>query len=166
MLEREVEQLKEALFQELQMYEEVLNLEKSKTEVIKRGKVKELEEMTKKEQQYMMKMGTFERIRRSVFINAADTLEVDEIDSLSEFLLHLTDQQVIDELDEIRYKLLETIEAIHETNQINQKLMEQHLEYIEMSLELMTDHLTDDNNYGKKADGKGKVKTNLFDARV
>ncbi len=166
MLAREVEQLKEALMQEQQMYEEVLNLEKSKTEVIKKGKVKELEEMTKKEQQYMMKMGTFERIRRSVFINAANTLQVDEIDSLSEFLLHLQDQQEADELDEMRHKLLDTINQIHETNQVNQKLMEQHLEYIEISLELMTDHLTDGNNYGNKTDRKGKIKTNLFDARV
>lgn len=168
MITRAVKQLKEALLQEQAMYDEVLHLENNKAEIIKKGKVKELEEITKREQQYIMKMGTFERIRRSVFVNTAEELQVNDINSLSEFLLHLEDQQVIEELDEMRNQLLKTINQIHQANQLNQKLIEQHLEHIEISLDLMTSHLTDgnNNNYSNKMKDKGKTKSSLFDARV
>ncbi len=161
-----IEQLKETLIHEKNMYEEILKLEKEKTLVIRKGKVKELESMTKKEQQYLMKMGTFERIRRSVFINTAELLGIEELNSLSEFLLYLEDEEVINEIDELRNDILKIIEDIKQVNELNEKLMEQHLDYIHLNIELMTNQVQDGNHYGNKAQGKDKTKTHLFDAKI
>jgi len=169
MLDKAVDQLKETLQQEQLMYLEVLNLANRKTDVISKGRIKELDEITKTEQRYMMKMGTFEKIRRSVFVNVAEALEVEEIGSLSEFLLHLSNEQDVNEIDRARHQLLEVVDRIKTTNEVNQKLMEEHLEYIEFSLNLMTDHLLENNSLqygGNQPKGQKKIKKNLFDARV
>lgn len=169
MLEKAVSQLKETLYQEHSMYLEVLNLANRKTEVISKGKIKELEEITKTEQRYMMKMGTFEKIRRSVFANVAEALQVEEINSLSEFLLYLNNEQDVDEIDRVRHQLLDVVDRIKKANEVNQKLMEEHLEYIEFSLNLMTDHLLEKSTpqYGGNQDkSQSKIRKNLFDARV
>ena len=161
-----IEQLKETLIQENNMYGEVLKLEQEKTEVIRKGKVKELESMTKKEQQFIAMMGTFEKIRRSVFTNTAEELGVDELEGLSEFLLYIEEEEVINEIDGLRNEILKKIEDIKNINQLNEKLMEQQLDYIQLNIELITNSTEDGNNYGSKAQGKDKRKTHLFDARV
>ncbi|WP_026479004.1 flagellar protein FlgN [Alkaliphilus transvaalensis] len=161
-----INQLKETLIHEDQMYGEILNLEQQKTDVIKNRKLSELEDMTKREQQYIMRMGTFERIRRSVFTNTAEMLGIEKLDSLSDFLLYLEDDQLIEEIDELRNNILEKTQQIKEVNELNEKLLEQHLDYIHFNIEVMTNHIQDHNNYGQKAQGKDKTKTNLFDARI
>lgn len=163
---RALEQLKEALIQENNTYMEALKLEEGKVKVIKTAKLRELEEITKLEQQYLMRMGTYEKIRRSIFVAIAEELEVTEIHSLSELLMLLEDQETIDEIDELRNQLLKTILQLKEVNQSNEKLLQQQLEYINFSIDLLTSDPSDGINYGGKAEEKDKRKTNLFDVRV
>jgi hypothetical protein len=165
-MDRALEQLKEALMQENNTYKETLQLEQEKVKVIKAVKLRELEEITRLEQQYLMKMSTYEKIRRSIFVAIAEELEVTEIKSLSELLMLIEDQKTIDEIDELRNQLLDTILKLKEVNQSNEKLLQQQLEYINFSIELLTVDPSDGINYGGKAEEKGKRKTNLFDARV
>ncbi|WP_091544655.1 flagellar protein FlgN [Alkaliphilus peptidifermentans] len=165
-MKKSIEQLIESLNHEKNMYEEILKLEKKKIEVIRLGNMKELEMMTQKEQQYLMKMGTFEKLRRSVLVNVAEALEVDEITSVSEFLLYIKDDKIVKEIDEIRDELLEIINEIKEVNELNEKMLKQHLEYIHFNFEVLTSDMREGNTYGGKATEKDKQKINLFDARI
>ncbi|KAB3539677.1 flagellar protein FlgN [Alkaliphilus pronyensis] len=165
-MKKSIDQLIESLIHEKNMYDEILRLEKEKFQVIRNGNMQLLEKMTQKEQQYLMKMGTFEKIRRSVLVNVADELEVDEISSISEFLLYIEDDTVVEEIDKLRDELLKVIAEIKEVNQLNEKLMKQHLEYIQFNLEVLTGNIQEGNSYGGKASEKGKQKINLFDARI
>lgn len=165
-MNRAIQQLKETLIQENNTYMDALQLENQKVKVIKSAKVRQLEEMTKLEQQYLMKMSTYEKIRRSIFVAIAEELDIPEISSLSELLVLIEDENDVEEIDSLRNQLLETIMKIKEANEANEKLIKQQLEYINFSLEILTTNPQDGMNYSGKAQEKGKTKTNLFDARV
>ncbi|SES84218.1 FlgN protein [Natronincola peptidivorans] len=162
---KSIEQLRDALQKELKMYKDILEMSKEKTVIIKLGKLKELEETTQKEQQYIRTMGTFEKIRRSIFVNIAEEMEIPEPASLSELLLHLEDEEA-EELDAIRDELLASIKRLTEVNQLNEKLIEQNLEYVNFNLELMTSSTDTGNNYGEQDTGKKKSISSILDIKV
>ena len=133
-MEKSIQQLKDTLIRENEMYSDILKLAEEKTEVIIKGDIKTLEEIIKKEQQFITSMNTFEKIRRSVLTNIADELEIEKDFSISELLLFL-EEDIGNDIDEIRYKL-ETINALKEINKSNEKLINQSLEYINFNLEM------------------------------
>ncbi|KAB3526648.1 flagellar protein FlgN [Alkaliphilus serpentinus] len=160
------DQLMESLNQEKILYHEILKLEKEKFEVIKTANLKELEKMTIKEQQYLMKMATFEKIRRSILTNAAKEIGVEELHSISDLLIHLKNSEMVQQIDDLRNQMLNVIAEIKEINELNEKLMNQHLDYINFNMELLTSNLQSTSNYSGNPTEKGKQKTNLFDARI
>lgn len=163
---KSIQQLKDTLIRENEMYSDILKLAEEKTEVIIKGDIKTLEEIIKKEQQFITSMNTFEKIRRSVLTNIADELEIEKDFSISELLLFL-EEDIGNDIDEIRYKLLETINALKEINKSNEKLINQSLEYINFNLEMLTNLSEDGNKYNNKASESKEVKPiNLFDAKV
>lgn len=165
-MDKSIQQLKDTLIRENEMYSNVLKLAEKKTEVIIKGDIRALEDITKKEQQFIKTMNTFEKIRRSVLTNIANELEIDKDFSVSELLLFL-DEDIGNEIDELRYKLLETINSLKEANKSNERLLSQNLEYINLNLEILTQPAEDGNEYDNKALESKKAKpVNLFDAKV
>lgn len=163
---KSIEQLKETLVKENQLYSQVLRLAEEKTKVIKSKDLKTLENITKKEQQFIMTMGTFERIRRSILTNIAEELNIEEIETVSELLLFIDEEQG-KEIDELRDELLETIQGLKSTNKDNEKLLNQSLEYVNFSLEMMTRVPEDGNRYSNKAAENREIKPiNFFDMKV
>jgi|GEM_PF-538364 len=168
---KSIEQLKEALEKELKMYEQVSNLVESKTKVVVKGKVKELEEIMKKEQQLIGQMSTFEKIRRAIFANISNEINIEEPTSLSELLLHLEEKGVegdaLKQIDRIRDRLLKVIDEIKEFNQLNEKLIKQSLDYINLNMEVLTSIDEQANHYGNKATkDTNKASKSLLDMRV
>ncbi len=165
-MEKSIQQLKDTLIRENEMYSNVLKLAEQKTEVIIKGDIRALEDITKKEQQFITSMNTFEKIRRSVLTNIADELDIEKDFSISELLLFL-EEDIGNDIDELRYELLETINALKEVNKRNEKLINQNLEYVNLNLEILK-HLSEDGNkYDNKASESKKTRPmNFFDAKV
>ncbi|MDR5659770.1 flagellar protein FlgN [Serpentinicella sp. ANB-PHB4] len=168
---RSIEQLKEALEKELELYEKVLELGESKVNIVVKGKVKELEDITKKEEQYVVNMGTFEKVRRSIFVNIASELQCREIESLSQLILILEERNYDDHelktLDDLRNKLMSVIDKIKAANELNEKLIKQSLNYISVNKELLLSAENPGNQYGKKAEeNEKKTNTSFLDVRV
>ncbi|HZK57323.1 MAG TPA: flagellar protein FlgN [Clostridia bacterium] len=165
-MEKSVQQLKDTLIKENEMYKDVLKLAEEKMEAIIKGDIKTLEGITKKEQQSIMSMNTFEKIRRSVLTNIAIELNIKGGFTVSELLLFLG-EDVGNDIDKLRYKLLETIDSLKEVNRSNEKLINQNLQYINFNLEILTQSSEDGNKYDSKASENKKIKPiNLFDAKV
>lgn len=165
-MEKSVQQLKDTLIKENEMYKGVLKLAEEKMEAIIKGDIKTLEDITKKEQKSIMSMNTFEKIRRSVLANIAVELNIQEDFTVSELLLFLG-EDVGNDIDKLRYKLLETIDLLKEVNKNNERLINQNLQYINFNLEILTQSSEDGNKYNSKASENKKVKPiNLFDAKV
>lgn len=163
---KSIEQLKDTLIKENEMYSNVLKLAEEKTKVIIRGDIKTLENITKKEQQFIMTMGTFERIRRSVLTNMAEELNIEEISTVSELLLFL-EEGVGNSIDELRNELLKTISDLKTVNESNEKLLNQSLQYVNFNLEMLTHSPEDGNRYSNKASEDREIKPiNFFDMKV
>lgn len=165
-MEKSIQQLKDTLIKENEMYANVLRLAEQKTEVITRGDIKSLENITKREQHFIATMNTFEKIRRSILTNIAEQLDIREDFTVSELILHL-DDDTGNHIDQLRDKLLDTIGAIKEVNKSNEKLIEQSLQYINFNLEILTYSPEEGNKYNNEASENKKIKPiNLFDMKV
>lgn len=165
-MEKSIQQLKDTLIKENEMYINVLRLAEQKTEAITKGDIKTLENITKQEQRFITTMNTFEKVRRSVLANIAAGLNIEEDFTVSKLLLYL-EEDVGNDIDGLRYKLLETINAIKTVNKSNEKLINQNLEYINFNLEILTHSPEDGNKYNNTASESKETKPiNLFDIKV
>lgn len=165
-MDKSIQQLKDILIKENEMYTNVLKLAEQKTEVIMMGDTKTLEDITKKEQQFITTMNTFEKIRRSALTNITTKLNIKEYSTVSELLLFL-EEDIGNDIDEIRYKLLGTIQSIKMANESNERLIDQNLQYINFNLEILTQSTEDGNKYNNTALGGKKAKPiHFFDMKV
>ena len=161
-------QLKESLKKEKEMYDGVLHLAKEKQDLIIKGKVKEIEELTQKEQAYIKHMGTFEKIRRSIFTNAAKELGIREVDNISELLLFI-DEEEGKEIDGLRDEILETIKELKEANEENEALIKKSLEFIDFNKDLIASIQQEgpqNNDYTEKASERNKSSKSILDVKI
>jgi len=164
MTDKSLQQMKETLKKELNMYKEILVLAKNKTEFIKSGQLDNIEKTTAKEQQYIKMMGTFERLRRSIFVNIREELQIESLDSISELLLHIDDSQAL-YMDRLRDEILDIINELKQVNELNEKLITKHLEYVNFNIQLMTS-TPEGSHYGQKDTGKTKSISSLLDMKI
>jgi len=163
---KSIEQLKNTLIKENELYTGVLKLAEEKTKVIVSRDIKALENITKKEQQYIMNMATFEKLRRSILTNIAQELSIEEISSVSELILFI-EEDAGNEIDDLRNDLLKTIADLKGVNEGNEKLINQSLQYINLNIEILTSSSEDGNRYSNKASENKQVKSiNFFDMKV
>jgi len=163
---KSIEQLKNTLVKENELYTGVLKLAEEKTKVIVSRDIKALENITKKEQQYIMNMATFEKLRRSILTNIAQELSIEEIASVSELILFIEEDSG-NEIDDLRNDLLKTIADLKAVNEGNEKLINQSLQYINLNIEILTSSSEDGNRYSNKASENKQVKSiNFFDMKV
>jgi len=167
-LSKSLMQLKESLIKEKEMYDGVLKLSKEKQDLIVKGKVKEIESLTQKEQVYIRHMGTFEKIRRSIFTNASKELNIREVDNVSELLLFI-DEKEAGEIDGLRDDILQTIKELKEVNEENESLIKKSLEFIEFNKELIASIQQEgpqNNDYTEKASERSKTNKSFLDVKI
>lgn len=160
-----IEQLKEALRQEIKLYQAILDLAAQKTRLVIENHVRELEKLTEKEQQFIREMSRFEQIRQSLLQHYALEKELEEApQNLSGLLLFLqkNEQQ---EVKDLRDKLANLVQQISEKNQLNEALIQQSLDFIKLNIELLTQDDSATTPYDKKADENKKQQKQLFDAK-
>ncbi|NBG88306.1 flagellar protein FlgN [Isachenkonia alkalipeptolytica] len=165
---KSLEQLKASLIKEKEMYDGVLKLSKEKQDLIVKGKVKEIEALTQKEQVFIKHMGTFEKIRRSIFTNASKELNIREVDNVSELLLFI-DEEEGKEIDGLRDEILDTIKALKEVNEENESLIKKSLEYIDFNKELIASIQQEgpqNNDYTEKASERSKSNKSILDMKI
>ncbi len=164
-MSKTVEQLKEALRQEISLYESLMEMADQKTLVVVRNKIQELEVITAKEQQFIREMGRFEQIRQSLLAHFSKEKELEEPPASLSALLSFLSEEEQEEVEDLRQKLLALIQEFSEKNSLNEKLIKQSLEIIQTNLELMTQKRTT-TSYDQKADDEKKKQTRqIFDAR-
>lgn len=163
-MSKAIQQLKEALRQEYDLYVVLLELADQKTMMVVRNKVQDLEQLTLKEQQFIREMGRFEQIRQSLLSHFAQEKELAEVPQNLSALLSFLSQEEAEAIETLREKLVSAIQEISEKNQLNEKLIEQSLHFIQINLEALTE-LETGNPYSHKADPKSKETRRIFDAK-
>lgn len=165
-MSKSVEQLILALNKEYEIYQEVLEIAKKKRAIIVEGKIKDLDDITSKEQAMILSIGKLENIRLAILKNIVSELKIDEVQNLSQLSQHL-DEKSKQEIINIRDKFDDILKSVKNQNDLNSKLIQQSLEYIEFNKNLLTSLENQGSTYSSNADEKDmKMKNNLFDARI
>lgn len=165
-MSKSVEQLILALNKEYEIYQEVLEIAKQKRSVIVEGKIKDLDDITSKEQTMILSIGKLENIRQAILQNIVNELDIDEAQNISQLSKYLDDKSK-KEILAIRDKFDDILKSVKNQNDLNSKLIQQSLEYIEFNKNLLTSLENQGSTYSSNADEKDmKIKSNLFDARI
>lgn len=165
-MSKSVEQLIIALNKQCEMYQEVLEIGRKKRDIIVEGKIKELDGITGKEQAMILSIGKLENIRESIVKNIVRELNLSEIQNISGLAQYL-DDKTKNKLLAIRDTLTEILKMVKEENDLNSKLIEQSLEYIEFNKNMLATLENKGSTYGSNADEKDvNIKNNLFDAKI
>ena len=131
-----IEELTSTLKAELEIYRQLLPLEKKKTGVIMKNDLMALEQLTSKEQQFMDEIATLERKRIQVVNNIATVTNKKASDIKIEVIIKLLDSQpaLQSELSKIHDNLKDVVHQIKGINIHNKSLIEQSLELIEFNM--------------------------------
>ncbi len=165
-MSKSIEQLITVLKKEYDIYRDYVDLAKKKKEIIITGNVKELDHITSLEQDMILNMGKIDKIRVAIIGNLLNELQVKEIENISELVPYLEEQDR-DKVLGLKDKLEKVLQEIQECNELNGKLIQQSLEYLDFNLNLMTSANTQGTTYGNRADEKNvKNKPNLFDVKI
>ncbi len=156
----------EIMQKEAQLYLELKTVQENKKNIIINNDVKALDAITKKEQGFVKTIVQLETLRTQAVDGLCREKGTGRIETIKELydLLNIFEQQ---QLKVFELKLVNAVEEIQQLNFINGKLIEQSLEYIDMTLTLAQSLGMEDAGYGRDAEGREvKTKKSLFDVKV
>ena len=153
------------LEKEEQIYNEVLALAKDKKSVLIDGKMKELEEITKKEQNYVVSLIKVEEAREKTVQQLLKELGVASVENITELVQHLDSEERL-AVEKAKRTLQHTVKFVDIENEFNQKLIQQSLDLLELNMEVLTDYSSTGTNYQGSGSDQHKEKKSIFDAKV
>lgn len=160
-----VDRLIEILNTETSIYENILKLSKNKTDVIIAGKVSELEGITRLEQSIIIKLGKLEEEREEAVERLAAELDSDAADITLAGLLEILPKEQSEKLKHCHETLSKNFSQLCEANVLNSRLIRNSLEYIDFSINILT-NAGSTGNYGNSGRSDDQRKRNFFDMKL
>lgn len=161
-----ITELIDVLQQENAVYEDILKISKNKTNIIVEGKVKELESIVKIEQSLVLQMAKLEDKRESLVGRLSQELNIKPEDiTISGLVKYLQDADSR-KLKWVQDKLGNTLGELKESNELNSKLIKNSLDYINFSVNILSDASSGSNNYGNNGQVGDTKKKNFFDMKL
>jgi flagellar biosynthesis/type III secretory pathway chaperone len=167
-VDKEVNAIIDILTKEYGYYKDMLEMSKSKKNIVIEGKVAELDKIVKLEQNMIFNIGQLEKKREEEVTKLCGILNLNSsqvtVSELSKVLR--TEQKK--ELEDIQGKLQETFSELKTVNDMNGQLIEQSLDYIDYSINLIsgagmeTGSLYEDIGKNKSKQSK----KNIFDTKI
>lgn len=165
-MSKSVEQLILVLTREYETYRDYLELAKKKKDIIVAGHVKELDNITKIEQDMILTLGKITQLRTSIIGNLLKERNIQSVESLSELANYL-EENFTTQVESIKEKLGNVISEVKDVNELNGSLIKQSLDYIDFNMNLMLSLETKGSTYGSNADEKDlKQRSTVFDVKI
>ncbi|NLL06437.1 MAG: flagellar protein FlgN [Clostridiaceae bacterium] len=161
-----INDLMDILEQETEIYEELLKLSKGKTDIIAKGKITELDAITKKEHVLVLKMGKLEVFREKIVNDLSLGLRRNPDDLTISELIQYLDKKQAQRFAECKTKLLNTINEIKTLNELNSKLIHNSLDFINFSMNVLSSVPEESNNYGNTGHANEGKKKTYFDVKL
>lgn len=161
-----INELTDILEQETEIYGDLLKISKNKTDTIIKGNVKELEEDLKREQTALLKVNRLEDSREKLICKLSENLEIHKNDlTITELVKHIQGEQA-DRLQKARNMILNIMDELKKVNELNSHLIKNSLDYINFSINIMSNLDNESNNYGITGQVKDPGKRNFFNVRL
>ena len=152
--------------EEMKIYNELLSLSKDKTDIIVKGKVNELDNMVKVEQEHIVQLGGLEGQREEIVDKIAKQINISPSELTMSKLVERLDQYQAQELKKYQLNLSSILSELKELNDLNSKLVKNSLEFIDFSINSMAGTAETGNNYGYNGQVNDQRKRNLFDMKL
>ena len=162
-----VESLALILEQETLLYRDAFDISEKKTEVIVKGKIEELDSLVKAEQAIILKIGRLESEREAVINELSKEMgfQLEGI-TLSEINAQLG-QESYQRLHACQHELVETLGGLKNTNDTNAQLIQNALDYVNFSVNLITADQNAGNMYSQSGeDDAMSYRKNIFDIKL
>jgi flagellar biosynthesis/type III secretory pathway chaperone len=161
-----INELITVLDQENRVFDSILKISKSKTNIIVEGKVSELENVVKLEQSLVLQMGRLEDMREKLVEKLAVHLRIKPSDiTISELMKYIESEQA-QKLKSFQDALCTTVNELKNSNELNAKLIKNSLVYIDFSINLFASVHTEGNNYGSTGTVGDTKKRTFFDVKL
>lgn len=165
-----MDELLDVLEQENVEYEGLVTLSKGKKQVIIDANIKELQEITAKEEDIAGRIVNLENKREQVINDMAIVLNRKPEDLTVDNMVQILNKQPVEQqrLNEIRLQLKNTLREMNDINEQNKSLINQALEMVEFDLTLFKSmrQAPETANYNNKAYNTGDLlPTSGFDAK-
>lgn len=162
-----IEEILSNMTMEKELYEDLNELSAQKTDLIIDKKIKDLEGMVDVEQKLILSIGKLESDRQELVEQLAHDRGLDSEHITMSSLIDLFDGDIKERLEGLRTEFRRVIDQQRHLNEINSRLIETNLEYINIALSLMTNEGTFGKVYEKKGQvTKGNQNKNLFDSKA
>lgn len=160
-----INKLFQVLDEQSKAYQDLLDVSKSKKNVLIEGKVQELENITKLEQTFILKMGSLESELDKVVGELVKEYDINDKNINVSIILKYLNGDEKTKLEKQRDQIINTIKELDHTNKLNSQLIKSSLDYINFSVNLISNASTEDGGgYEQSGDIKGSKK-NFFDAK-
>lgn len=167
MAEDNMERILSALKNEKTIYDKLLSSSIEKKDFIIEGKLKELDRIVQIEGNLILKISKLEDEREAAVDALAKELGFPRENLTVTYICDELKDKRCGPLKEITQSIAGILSQLKEVNDINGKLIKQSLEYIDFSINLITDSLEPHNGvYEAKVHGDKEKKVSLFDAKV
>lgn len=155
------------LQQLLQAHEQLLSVSKEKTEIIKAGEVERLSNILIEERKQVQTIEQVEKKRSQVTSELYHQLQIkSENPSLNELVTYIeNDAEKISLLDHMT-KLVEIITALKANESLNKQLIEQSMQFVQLSLNMMEPSMDRMNYGGGKQTSNHQTKRSIFDSKA
>lgn len=167
MIDRQAEKIIEILNKEYAYYKDLLELSNKKKAIVVEGKVSELDSIVRVEQNMIFDLGQLEKLREQELQKLCSMLGVDGKINVSQLNSYISKQSA-EKLMELQKNLGNTISELQNVNNVNGQLIQQSLDYIEYSVNMITSTGTSNSVYSDlKGSNRGtENKKRLFDTKV
>lgn len=167
MVAGQAEKIIEILKKENAYYRDLLALSTKKRGIVIEGKVNELDKIVRFEQNMIFDLGQLEKTREQELQKLCMMLRLDGKATITELIKHLPQVQS-EELQALQAEMSNTITELQNVNEVNGTLIQQSLEYIEYSVNMITSTGTANSLYDdiKGTNKDLNDKKRLFDTKV
>ncbi len=164
-MELMLDQLVEILEEESNIYSQLLQVARKKKDMIVNGKINDLEKLVKVEQACIVHVGKLENKREDVVSEICRELDVSADEMTISKLSEKVGEESFKKLQKKREEIVNTVNELKSENELNSKLIENSLEYIDFSLNLMA-NLDSDGSYLKTGQVNEPGKRNIIDLKL
>lgn len=167
-IEKDVNVVIDILIEEYGYYNDLAELAKSKKDIIVAGKIAELDKIVKLEQNMIFNIGQLERKREDAISRLCKALDMNSAQITISELARVLKPELKNSLEDIREKLQKVLSELKAANDVNGQLLEQSLEYIDYSINLVAGSGMETGSlYGDIGKNKSKQgKKNIFDTKI
>ncbi|HPD00752.1 MAG TPA: flagellar protein FlgN [Acetivibrio sp.] len=164
---RLINDLIDVIEKELKIYEDLLEISKNKTDIIVKGKVKELESITELEQSLIVQIGKLESVREGLVDKICSDIGKDSSTNMTiTELIGYAEAPQAERLNSCKEKMTSALNEIKDINDINAKLIKSSIDFIDFSINIMSNINSDGNNYSDNGQVNDSEKKTYFDVKL